>query len=55
MTYLLDSNTCIRFLNGTSESVRERMAAAELRVKNLKLEDWEAPRGDAPAGHQTAE
>ncbi len=29
MTYLLDSNTCIRFLNGTSESVRQRMAAVK--------------------------
>ncbi len=28
MTYLLDSNTCIRYLNGTSESVRQQMAAA---------------------------
>ena len=24
MTYLLDANTCIRFLNGESESVRQR-------------------------------
>jgi len=24
MTYLLDANTCIRFLNGQSESVRQR-------------------------------
>lgn len=31
MKYLLDSNTCIRFLNGTSEHVRQRMAAIEPR------------------------
>jgi tRNA(fMet)-specific endonuclease VapC len=24
MTYLLDANTCIKFLNGQSESVRQR-------------------------------
>ncbi len=29
MTYLLDSNSCIRFLNGTSDSVRQRMAAVK--------------------------
>lgn len=31
MKYLLDTNTCIRFLNGTSERVRQRMAAIEPR------------------------
>ncbi len=31
MSYLLDTNTCILFLNGRSESVRE----------DLRLEDWE--------------
>jgi tRNA(fMet)-specific endonuclease VapC len=31
MRYLLDTNTCIRFLNGTSERVRQRMAAMEPR------------------------
>jgi len=31
MKHLLDTNTCIRFLNGTSERVRERMAAIEPR------------------------
>jgi len=29
MIFLLDTNTCIRFLNGTSESVRRRMADTE--------------------------
>ena len=28
MIYLLDTNTCIRFLNGTSEKVRERVLDA---------------------------
>ncbi|MCP4663345.1 MAG: type II toxin-antitoxin system VapC family toxin [bacterium] len=28
MTYLLDANTCIRHLNGTSDSVRKRMESA---------------------------
>ena len=28
MTYLLDTNTCIRYLNGTSENVRQRMEAS---------------------------
>lgn len=27
MTYLLDANTCIRYLNGTSESIRSRIEA----------------------------
>jgi tRNA(fMet)-specific endonuclease VapC len=27
MTYLLDSNTCIRYLNGQSESVRQHLEA----------------------------
>lgn len=27
MRYLLDTNTCIRFLNGTSSRIREHMAA----------------------------
>ena len=31
MRYLLDTNTCIRFLNGTSERVRQRMAGIEAR------------------------
>jgi len=29
MTYLLDANTCIRFLNGTSEKVRRHMETVE--------------------------
>ncbi len=29
MTYLLDTNTCIRYLNGTSDSVRQHMAQAQ--------------------------
>lgn len=28
MTYLLDTNTCIHFLNGTSESIRKRVEEA---------------------------
>lgn len=28
MSYLLDTNTCIRYLNGQSESIRHRLAAA---------------------------
>lgn len=31
MKYLLDTNTCIRFLNGTSAEVRRRMEAHEAR------------------------
>ena len=27
MTYLLDTNTCIRYLNGTSDSVRRRLSS----------------------------
>ena len=27
MTYLLDTNTWIRFLNGTSDSIRQRIEA----------------------------
>ncbi|MES1240340.1 MAG: type II toxin-antitoxin system VapC family toxin [Acidobacteriota bacterium] len=27
MTYLLDTNTCIRYLNGTSETIRSRLEA----------------------------
>ena len=35
MTYLLDTNTCIRFLNGTSDSIRERIEA--LGARNIAL------------------
>lgn len=28
MTYLLDTNTCIHYLNGTSESIRQRVKEA---------------------------
>jgi tRNA(fMet)-specific endonuclease VapC len=28
MTYLLDANTCIKFLNGQSDTVRQRFEAA---------------------------
>ncbi len=35
MTYLLDTNTCIRHLNGTSGSVRRRMESA--RPSDLAL------------------
>jgi tRNA(fMet)-specific endonuclease VapC len=31
MTYLLDTNTCIRFLNGTSDSIRQRIEALSAR------------------------
>ena len=35
MTYLLDANTCIKFLNGESESVRQRFES--LRSSDLAL------------------
>ncbi len=31
MTYLLDTNTCIHFLNGTSDPIRQHLEAAEPR------------------------
>ena len=31
MKYLLDTNTCIRFLNGTSERIRQEIEAREAR------------------------
>ena len=53
MIYLLDANTCIKFLNGQSDTVRRHdrsLAAADTgdhsagalsRVASLDLEDWE--------------
>lgn len=31
MIYLLDTNACIRFLNGTSEAIRQRIEALAAR------------------------
>ncbi|NEO94064.1 MAG: type II toxin-antitoxin system VapC family toxin [Moorea sp. SIO3G5] len=51
MTYLLDTNVCIRLLNNTSPAVTSRLAnnlilvthnTAEFsRVRGLQIEDWE--------------
>jgi hypothetical protein len=35
MTYLLDTNTCIRYLNGRSGSIKRRIES------RLKQEDWQ--------------
>jgi predicted nucleic acid-binding protein len=29
MTYLLDTNTCIKYLNGKSENIRQRLEALQ--------------------------
>ena len=57
MTYLLDTNTCIKYLNGTSENIKRKLESNQPqdivvilvthntrefnRVKELKTEDWE--------------
>jgi predicted nucleic acid-binding protein len=53
MIYLLDTNACIRYLNGRAPRVRNRLLENNLilvthntrefrRVVGLQIEDWEA-------------
>ena len=41
MRYLLDTNVCVRFLNGESELLRQRYTREFERVEDLEIEDWE--------------
>lgn len=45
MIYLLDTNVCIRFLQGRTAQLLERFAthntAEFTRVPDLRLDDWE--------------
>jgi len=40
--YLLDSNTCIQFLNGRSTHLTHNTREFS-RVSGLSIEDWELP------------
>lgn len=42
MSYLLDTNACIQYLNASNNRILAKMSSLFRRVEGLRYEDWES-------------